>query len=91
MYPKKNKGFPYRYEGFLGVGDRGENRRKKTESVFRSRFFFLPKNQQIKVGFRLENPIKKPTEKKRISVFGSQLACHSRVHEAILLVGTISY
>ena len=59
---KKLKRVPYRYEGFIGAGDRG----KKPDREKPSRFvgfglFFQPKNRKIKVGFRLVGKTDKKT------------------------------
>ena len=48
--------FPYRHEVVVGVGDREETKRpRKTESVFRFRFFFQPKKRLKKSIFGWKN------------------------------------
>ena len=69
--------FPYRHEVVVGVGDREETKRpRKTESVFRFRFFFSAEKTTKEVDFRLEKPTKN-RPKKRLSVVGSR---HWRPH-----------
>ena len=54
MYPKIVEGFPYRYKGFIGVGSKeggNTDRARKTESVFRFRFFSSTKKTTNKSRF----------------------------------------
>ena len=51
MYPKIIEGFPYRYEGFIGVGDRGENT-EKTTNISRFSVGKTDKKPTEKIEFR---------------------------------------
>ena len=59
---KNIKGFPYRYEGFIGVGDRVKKRPRKIESVFRFRFIFPTEKPTNSGRFSVGKADEKPTE-----------------------------
>ena len=57
------RGFQYRYVSVIGVVDREKKRPKKTESVFRFRFFWATEKPTLKSRFPVGKNREKTTEK----------------------------
>ena len=83
-------GFQYRYVGVIGVGDREKKRPKKTESVFRFRFFWATEKNNLKSWFSVGKKREKLTEKNdfRFSVHNPDYSTH---HTAVMLLSDLDF